>query len=507
MTEGKRAFSGRVLAGLLALNLVAHFVPLSRPGFQQDDFMWLHHSRVEPEWSFVPLSLSQETRPLGWLLYILMPKLAGLHEGAQLAILISMTSLLTGLVYIFLAGLLKPPLASLAAAAFVVWPVKHEIYSSQVVGVGILAAVLIVLSGLFYRRYARDSNSPALLLSLLCYSLSIFIYELGYLAPVVFYLCERSSNRKPFLGLALFLIPATAYWMFRFTHAGASRPMGEHPLSTHLLAFNLATSLPSNLFGFQAARNLGYGFWGLINGPLWFLCFAAISALILGFVSNRWIAEGQQESVTAKPWRPYAMVGITSAALLALPAAMVLVESRHSILASAGIGAAIAAVAVRWKPPIGAAALVALLLASQGLALRQVEAAELQSAARNVLIEHREEIRRASVVVVDLESLANRVPYTWGERSTNTLRSYWGIFALSSGAFSYMVDDALYGGTIMKGPRVGTCAAAVSISETTVSCERNHMGGKPFAVPRAGTVVIDFKTMALPTSIRSSTTF
>ncbi len=71
MTQGQKAFDGRVLVALLILNLVVHFVPLERPGFQPDDFVWLHQARIEPAWSFVDRSLSQETRPLGWMLYIL----------------------------------------------------------------------------------------------------------------------------------------------------------------------------------------------------------------------------------------------------------------------------------------------------------------------------------------------------------------------------------------------------------------------------------------------------
>jgi hypothetical protein len=374
------------------------------------------------------------------------------------------------------------------------------------VGVGILAAVLIVAAGLFYRRWARASTTSALLLSLLCYTLSISIYELGYAAPLVFHLSERAYKPRA-RGLALFLIPAALYWVFRLTHANAAaQPIGEHPLGAALLAFNLVTSLPSNLAGFQAARNMGYGLWGLLNGSLGSQVTGVAAALILGIISARWIKDAGQDVETVATWGRRAAAGIVCAALLALPAAMVLVESRHSILASAGVGVAIAALAVRLGPTIGAIALALLLMSSQGLAVRQAEASQLQASVYKVIAERTKEIRSASVVVFDLASLADRVPYTWGEQGRNVLRSYWGIFTLSSGGFWYMVEDALYEETLGKSPRVGTCAAGLVVTETTVRCARSHTGGKPFSLARPGTLIIDFKAMPLPPSIRPSTT-
>lgn len=491
---------GRVLASLLVLNILVHFVPFERPGFQADDFLFLHRARIEPPWSFIDVSLSQATRPLGFLLFILVPRQLGLFEPSQLVVLVATTTLLTALVYLLLAGLLPKPMARLAALVFVVWPVKHEIYSSQLFGVNNLAGALIVGSALLYRRSARTSSPWTLALAIVCYGLSIFTYEVGYLAPLVVYLIDRPVRSRLY-GLALFLIPATLYWVFRFTSGDVPMGGGLHPLSIEVALGNLVTSLPSNLFGFQVMRNIGYGLWGVISGPLWFQLWCGVTASVVGFCtarSIRSIRDAQRGPGESGTFWARAGGGILAAALLAAPAAMVLVESRHSILAAIGMGVTVAALAVRMKPPFGAASVVVLLLSAQGLALRQAEASRLQASVREVVTHRRDEIRSASAVVFDISSLATRIPYTWGERRTNVLRSYWGVHAFGDWGFKAMVADAIYGGPAAANPSVRTCAFGLVVSETSVLCERDYARQEPFGITRAGTLVIDFKTMPLP---------
>lgn len=156
-------------------------------------------------------ALSQGVRPLGLTLFMMEPYVLGLHEGTQLAILIGTTSVLTLLVYAYLGGVLKNPMAALAALAFVLWPVKHEIYASQLFGVNTLSGILVVAAGLLYRRWTRTMSALALIAGLLAYGLSLFIYEIGFLAPLLFYFVERSkggatgaprgsSSRPPSIG-------------------------------------------------------------------------------------------------------------------------------------------------------------------------------------------------------------------------------------------------------------------------------------------------------------------
>lgn len=489
----------RVVAGLLLLNILVHFIPFERPGFQPDDFIWLNLARQGEVWSFVDVGLSQGMRPLGSTLFMLLPTVLGLHEASQLLVLITTTTALTALGYLYFRGLLPGPFAALATAFFVIWPVKHEIYASQLFGVNNLAACLIVSAGLSYQRWARTSDRPALAVGVLCYGLSIFIYEIGFLAPLIFYIADRPMRREP-VGALLFLIPALLYWIYRVTHPEVLITIGRHDFSWSGLATGLV-SLPSNLVGFQVVRNVAYGFWGLWNGPAWFLVFAAAVSGAVGLAAARLIAGASRDEA-----RPVSAAligfGIVSAILLAAPAALVLVESRHSVLAAFGVAIVLAGLSLRLKPALGVTLAIALTLSTLGLSLRQTEVSALQAAVYDHIAAQRDEMRRARIVVVDMASLANRVSYTWGERRTNVLRGYWGLHAFSTGGLTSMVAHALRSAGVNELPRVRGCATNPVPSDTLIRCERGFAPAeRPFEVPREGAITIDFKTMALPESL------
>jgi hypothetical protein len=502
VTGAPGRFDTRVAAALLVLNLVVHFVPFERPGFQPDDFGWLELSRKGPPWSFVNLSLSQGVRPLGSMLFMMQPYVLGLHERTQLAILIGVTSLLTLLVYAYLAGLLRGPLAALAALAFVLWPVKHEIYASQLFSVNNFAAILVVASGLLFRRWTRGASGFSLAAAITAYGLSLFVYEIGYLAPILFYVVARHEGPRA-RSAALFLFPAVLYWIFRWAHPDVVITTGRFAISMDALRAGLP-SLPSNLIGFQLARNVAYGLWAVWKGPIWFQLFCVLTSVAIGRFAGRWIREGASEAPDRREWAGIASLGLLSAFALAAPAAMSLVESRHSILASAGMGVVVAMIATRIPRMAGAAVLVILGLSTQGLALRQAEVSQLQASVRQDLGGRRDEIRAAKTVVIDMASLADRVPYTWGEKTVNVLRAYWGLHAFAAGGLSAMVSDVLDPDPRSSQPRVFVCASGLSVSADAVRCGRNYANGRPFAVRGSGTLVIDFTALALPPSLAPS---
>ncbi len=495
-------FDPRVAAVLLVLNLLAHFVPFERPGFQPDDFGWLEFARGGEPWSFVETATSQGVRPLGLMLFMMEPYVLGLHEGTQLAILVGTTSLLTLMSYAYLTGILPSHLAALASLAFVLWPVKHEIYASQLFGVNSLAGILVVASGLLFSRWIRAGGFLALAAALTAYGLSLFIYEIGYLAPILFYVVARREGPRA-RSAALFLIPAALYWVFRWTHPHVVITTGRFDISIAALGVGLP-SLPSNLIGFQVARNLAYGLFAVWKAPAWFQFLCASTSVGVGLLAGRWFKAGDGEPSGRRDWAFVAGVGLLSAFALAAPAAMVLVESRHSILASVGMGVAVAAIATRLPRILGQAVFVILLLTSQGLALRQAEVSQLQASVHQALTRQRDDMRAAKIVVIDIASLADRVPYTWGETTRNVLRAYWGLHAFASGGLDAMVADVLHPDPRASQPRVTVCAAGLVISDEAVRCERHYVTGRPFTIRRPGTLVIDFKTLPLPPSVTTT---
>jgi hypothetical protein len=489
----------RTVAALVLLNVAVHFVPLARPGFQPDDFSFLHLSRMEPAGSFVDATLSRATRPLSGLLSVLLlPRWLCLTETGQLAVLIVTTSLLTALVSVLLNGLLPRRQAQLAGLAFVLWPVKHEIYASQLFGVINLAASLILGAALCYRRYLRMGRAASLAIGVLCYGLSIFTYELGYLGPLVFVAMEKPGPRR-LRGAAWFLMPAIAYWVVRFVRADVVGPGGgNYPLALESLATNLVTGLPSNLVGFQVARNLVYGLWGVVMAPGWFQLWCFFAATLVGGWALRCLRDTASEADLAVDGRVRVFLGLLCAALLMAPAAVNLIESRHSVLAAVGMAVVMATSCSRLGARLGTAIIVTLLLATQGLASRQAEVSRLQASVRDVIRQQTGQIQTASSVVIDIASLADRIPFTFRPHDGNVLRAYWGMQAFTAGGLRLMIEDALYtaGGT--RTPLVRTCARGLTLSAQSVACARDFAGSQPFELSRAGALIIDFKTMPIP---------
>ena len=502
MTQTQKALDGRTLGALLVLNLLVHFVPFARPGFQPDDFVWLHLARQGEPWSFIGTALSQATRPLGSLLFMLLPYALGLHESTQLLVLIGTTSLLTALCHLYFSGMFPRPMAALATFIFVVWPVKHEIYASQLFGVNNLAAALIIAAAIGYRRWARTSAPGWLAAALLLYGLSIFTYEIGYLAPLVFYFAER-SRRPRAAGAMLFLIPAALYALRRFTaHPEIVLTIGAPQPTLETAARGLA-SLASNLFGLQVLRNVGYGLGAWWTAPSWFIVACAVTTALGMVAVVKWLGaiEAERESAASRSGRATEGAGLGAALLLAAPAALVLVESRHSILASLGIALALARVAARLPRWASAALITGLMTATQGLSLRQAEVSQLQASVYDALAARRADLLKERIVVVDMASLAGRISYTWGDRRDNVLRGYWGLHAFAAGGMAYMVEAVLYPEASSRPPRVATCATGLEVLEKSIKCEREFRYGRPFSIPRQGTAIIDFKEMPLPPSV------
>ena len=497
----QKSFDPRVLAGLLLVNVLVHFVPFERPGFEQDDYFWLHLSRQWPPGDFVFVGLSQGVRPLGSTLFMLVPQALGLHEGTQLALLIASTSLLTALGYAVLSGPFSKHAATLAGFFFVIWPVKHEIYGDQLIVVNTVAACLVLAAGLLYRRWANGASGWPLIASAICYLLSILTYEIGFLAPLVFLMADRPVRSRA-LAAAAFLIPAGLYFLLRLSQPPFVITTGHHGLSLDGLAKGML-SLPSNLMGFQLARNVAYGLWGVWQSPVWFAGFAVVSAALAAGAAITLTRRAKSEA-TLTGWRGRALGSIAGAFLLAGPAAFVLVESRHSVLAALGMAAFLTTVALRAPAAVGASSAVVLLMASQGLALRQAEVSTIQASVYDHIGARAESIRSASTVVFDVGSLARRFPYTWGDRSTNVLKSYWGLPALSGGALKYMIEAALPPADRGITRRMALCVGNVAATEDRITCDRSATNQRPFSLRRKGVVTIDFATIALPATIQAS---
>ena len=487
----------RVAAFLLLLNVALHFIPLSRPGFQGDDFLWARLAQ-RPEGGFNLEGLSLRARPLGTTLFMAIPYVFGLHEESQLALLILATSLFTLFAYASLAAVLDRSMAALSGLLFVAWPVKHEIYSSQLMIVISIAACLALASGLVCWRFFTNGSRAALSAAALLYLASILTYEIGYLAPLVFLgLAAGQGVQGRRAATVAFLIPALGYWVLRSSRPAPSILTGQHPASLEGL-MNGVPSLFSNLLGFQVARNVVYGWWAIWTSTPMFQLVSLVVAATAASLAVRWARSPGEDPPSNERIARIVIGGLGAAAVLMAPAAMVLVESRQSILSSIAIGAAIASAFVRAKAAVVWIVTAGLCLAANGLAFRQAELSALQAGVRDAVVARRPQMESASLTVVDLQSLSSRLDYTWGDRSTNGLRAYWGMAAFSPGGFSSMVSvDAL--------PRRAripllVCASPLIVVDDAVRCERD-LRGRPFSAGPPAPLVIGFSDLPLPETI------
>jgi hypothetical protein len=110
------------------------------------------------------------------------------------------------------------------------------------------------------------------------------------------------------------------------------------------------------------------------------------------------------------------------------------VEGRHFGLADIGAAMLLLAAATllsRKKVLWLSGALVGLLVINQGNAWSSVVACRINRAVFETLREHRGVLSRSTRVVVDTQSFAERIPYTWGDTIQNRLDSYWGMQTFS----------------------------------------------------------------------------
>ena len=417
---------------------------------------------------------------------------AWLAAHAQRGIVLQALSstLLLGVVYLLFRHLLPHPLHALAAAGlYALLPNKLDLYHTSLYVVANVGYSLYAGALLGFVRFARSGSALALGTALLCYSGAVFWTEVGFLLPLLLLLYARLFAPGRVRAAAVFLVPALAYVAIRWSGGVCgTEGIGREPLPENILG-NILGAAPGHLVGRYVIRAVVYGadrFFDMERPWTWLLL--GLDLVVVGVVVR---AAGAWPSLRLD--RPLSIwAGVTTLAML-VPSLLYVVESRHLGLADIGFSLlllhGLSFLGGRSRRTLIAVGVCVLLVVSQGTGWSQVVACRLNRSVYEALAERKTEVEAAERVLIDMGSFAERIPYTWGERTRNRLHNYFGMQALAPWGLRSMVRLA----TESQAPAHVTLfspRARGDLLEIDEPVTRTELVTR--VIPAPGTLVVDF---------------
>lgn len=478
---------------LLGVNVLAHFLPFERAALAPDDFAILASVRGLPLGELVARALRNPDRPLNWLVLFLQERLTGLNAVLGLWLVFVSSSVLVLSVYGLLRVLLRDRgLAILGATGYLLLPNKLELFHTPIAVNMNLAFALYVWSFIGFIRFCEQGRRGWLVGSLLAYLLAIAWYEVGFFLPAVCWVYAALRDRPKRTAVWWYAVPAGLYLAFRLTGAFGlyDEANGIRQISgLGRIAHNIFVMTPNHYVGRYMARAMLYGLYrfSTLEAP-WLLVLAVADVAVL-WVGLRWLRSRELPALPGRDgWLAAAILG-----LLLVPNMLFIVEGRHTALASIGfiLGLLLLRGTLRrYAAGVTAAVLALWLVVSQGTAWNQVVACRINRALLDTLQEHREDLRRADRVLIDMRSFADAIPYTWGERQGNMLDSYYGAQAFAPWGLTSMVRLTTDTATPVYIARSRPQAVDAQLHfEVQVDGPRQ----RPEVIPVQGTLIIDYE--------------
>ncbi|MCU0242939.1 MAG: IS110 family transposase, partial [Vicinamibacteria bacterium] len=189
----------RVRLGLLliAFNAAAHFIPFERSSLSPDDYAALVRMRSMPSLGLADMLRVYPDRPLTSLAAMAQHRAFGQGTTGPLLVLFALSAAVIVAVFILLSLLLDADRSAFVGALiFSLLPNKLEIYHGSVQTMVNFAILYYLLSLALFVQYARRRSRACLAASLLFYSLGVFAYEIGFLAPLFAALYGWLRDRK-----------------------------------------------------------------------------------------------------------------------------------------------------------------------------------------------------------------------------------------------------------------------------------------------------------------------
>lgn len=478
---------------LVLINLLAHFLPFERATLGGDDIQYLlipSEKRVEYVHNHLTTALR---RPLE-ISYTLLHWWAGENPLRWIWPTFLASSLLSVSVYFLFRQLLNHSgLALLCGAFFVLLPNKEQIYYH--LADTHLAAVhaLTAASTAFFLGYLKNGRSGWWVGSWVCYAITVFWYELGFLLPVVLAAAAFLLNRRRMIACLPFLIPVVLGLLWR-SGALLGQSYGSPPIHWENVKSHLFGTWPGLYVGRQMGKWILYGLarFPTLEMPWLALLVAADGVGLWGF--SRWIHRLDAPAIS----RRTLLVSAAAAVLLVIPATLGHgLLSRHTVLSSIGFSV-LAVAGLCWlldrpaRPAVrvlGWTLLLGVALGiNQGIAWSQVVACRMNHAVLETLREQHTALKRSDRVLIDQDSFARRIPYTWVNNPVDRLDTYWGVDGLAGENFAAWV-------TYASGKRMPVHVARSPVQAQGADYCFQARPSDVQSVPQEGTWILDYATV------------
>lgn len=475
------------------LNIFAHFLPFERSAFAPDDYTFLWHAKGMSIKEIVLEAPKYTDRPMLYLFGFMLQKALNLNATAGLILVFLSSTLLAFAVFLILREFLENQfLAGLGTCFYLLLPNKLEMFHTVVYVAFNVVYLIYVLSFLLFIYFVKSNKRTFLFLSLLLYAIAVFWYEVGFFLPVVLLVYCFIYRKDKISATFLFLAPAIFYVIFRITGAFGlvgSEAIGTREMSFTNIFYNIFVMLPNHYFGRYMARAALYGIYRFPTIEMPWPALFAVADTVLLVLFAKWLSRMQLPKVKLK----IVFLAVAMFILFLVPNFFYLIESRHTTLSSVGFTiiciAALNILGRFWRYFV-VIIFALFLVISQGTSWNQVVACRLNNAVFEYLVEHKNDIEASERVLIDQRSFADNIPYTWGEKTGNTLDCYWGMQAFAPWGLNAMVPLA-----VGQKKMTDVAKARPKVLKDKIEYEAQVDGPytKTSVMPRNGTFIVDYE--------------
>lgn len=489
---------------LIVAHTIFHFIPPERQSIAPDNYAFLVTTRHNS--SFKPLDyfIKFPHRPINHMVLDLQGKLCNDNPVLGFLLVFSSSLFILLAVFLLLRELFNNTFASfISTLLYCAMPNKLETYHNTIFFNMNVAIGLYIISFLFFLLYLKKNKLFYFFVSFIVYGFVIFWYELGFFLPVALLayclLFQRAKGPKVAL---VFILPSIIYIITRIT---VFFGLGDKTSYTHSIGPSgigtTAIDLLHNFAGRYMARSIIYGFYKFFSiEKFWLIAIIVLDAV---FLISLWVYLVKQKEIAGVNRR-----------LMVFSWVIILTFTIPNFLNAGGgfagrqlslllIGVVITLFWLikktgRYWKTLLLFILAFSLIVCQGNAWVQVVACRINARIYSKIKEKREELRKASHIVFDSRSFADKIPFTFIKRDFNVLNTYYGAQTLEDWGLRSMVHLALNDQSkpafVATEPLIfkkdGYLEFAVSDYKGYRSVEKRKI-----VLPAEGTIIIDFNAV------------
>jgi hypothetical protein len=472
---------------LIAIVLLAHFVPPERSAPSPDDLSTALQIRSNGLAQFLRSVALAPQRPLTHVLLVLETAWTREEPWRGTLLLAGMAVLVCLVAHALFRELLRnDDLAFVATITYALLPNKLELYHTSMYAVLMVMHLMQMGAALLFLRALRLGSPVSLIAALMAYVAGCLMTETAVFLPLALAGWATALRLPRIRWVYWFAAPFLMITVLYLTALGQPPLLGgTRVIQWARIPYNVFVVAPQFFFGRFMARAVLYGVtqFRYMETP-WLAVALCLDALAL-VAAWRWISR----TPLPVPSTRLLYASAAATALLLIPNMLYFIEDRHVALADLGFALLLLPLAGlgRRVPAAAAMALTSLLAVAQGNAWNHVVACRINDALQRAVDERSSEVASARVVVFDLASFMNRIPYTWGERGHNPLATYYGAQVFAPWGLSSVVGLA--------GGRGRVIASPVPVVRRGDSWEFAGWGssGTLQHAPVAGTLVIGYR--------------